>query len=204
MRRSICVPMILLLLLLTACSGAENTDAGDDLREAYRSMAGCTMEAEVSCAYENVLWMGQLRCDYVPDGSCTVEVLAPKTIAGVKAVMKEDRWQLEYADGVLAAPALGENTLSPVTCLPRLIHALREGWLLEENEEDWGEIPCIRLSVDESAADGRKIVSTIWLRQEDRTPLRGEVALGEEIILTAEFTAFAFYDKINQQEFTDS
>lgn len=204
MRRSICVPMILLLLLLTACSGAENTDAGDDLREAYRSMAGCTMEAEVSCAYENVLWMGQLRCDYVPDGSCTVEVLAPKTIAGVKAVMKEDRWQLEYADGVLAAPALGENTLSPVTCLPRLIHALREGWLLEENEEDWGEIPCIRLSVDESAADGRKIVSTIWLRREDRTPLRGEVALGEEIILTAEFTAFAFYDKINQQEFTDS
>ena len=204
MRRRICVPMILLLLLLTACGEAENTDAGDNLREAYRSMAGCTMEAEVSCAYENVLWVGQLRCDYIPDGTCTVEILAPKTIAGVKAVLKEENWQLQYEDAVLAAYALGENTLSPVTCLPRLIHALREGWLLEENEENWGEVPCIRLSVDESAADGRKIVSTMWLRREDGTPLRGEVALDGERILTAEFTAFAFYDKINQQEFTES
>jgi len=202
-RRNACVPMIL-LLLLTACGGAENVDTGAHLREPFQSMTGCTMEAEASCAYENLLWTGQLRCDYVPDGECSVEVLAPQTIAGLQAVLQEDDWQLEYEDTVLAVHTLGEDSLSPMTCLPRLMHALREGWLLEENEENWGEIPCLRLSVDESAADGRKIVSTIWLRSEDGMPLRGEIALDGEIILTAEFTAFAFYDKINQQESADS
>ena len=203
MRRNACVPMILLLLLLTACGEAEKMDTGDRLREPFQSMTGCTMEAEISCAYENLLWTGQLHCDYVPDGECSVEVLAPQTIAGVRAALREDGWQLEYEDTVLAVHTLGESSLSPVTCLPRLIHALREGWLLEENEESWGEIPCLRLSVDESSGDGRKIVSTIWLRREDGAPLRGEIALDGEIILTAEFTAFAFYDKIDQQESED-
>lgn len=204
MRKSVCVPMILLLLLLTACGGAEKVDTGTRMREPFQSMTGCTIEAEVSCAYENLLWSGQLRCDYVPGGESRVEVLAPETIAGVRAVLREDGWQLEYEDTALAVHTLGEDTLSPVTCLPRLMHSLREGWLLEENEENWGEVPCLRFSIDESTADGRKIVSTIWLREEDGIPLRGEIALEEEIILTAEFTTFAFYDKIEQQESVDS
>ena len=88
MRRNACVPMILLLLLLTACGEAEKMDTGDRLREPFQSMTGCTMEAEISCAYENLLWTGQLHCDYVPDGECSVEVLAPQTIAGVRALEK--------------------------------------------------------------------------------------------------------------------
>lgn len=199
MRRIVCVPMIW-LLLLTACGGAEKAaDPITELRESYRMMAGCTMEAEVSCADENFLWTGQLRCDYVPEGTCVVEVLAPETIAGVRAVLEEENWQLKYEDLVLAVGDLGEDALTPVTCLPRLMHGLREGWLLEENEENWGETACIRLTLDESTADGRKILSTLWLCLEDGLPLRGEVTLEEEIILTAEFTAFAFYDKIDQQ-----
>lgn len=201
MRRLLCVPMIGLFLLLTACGGTEEKgDRVTQLREMYQAMTGCTMEAEVSCAYDTQVWRGQLRCDYVPAGECVIEVLAPETIAGVRAVLRPDGWQLEYEDLALAVGALGEDTLSPVTCLPRLMHALREGWLLEENEETWNETACVRLTVDESAADGRKIVSTVWLRQEDGSPVRGEIALEDEIILSAEFTGFSFYDKIDQQE----
>lgn len=195
MRRTLCVPMIL-LFLLSACGRTEKEQSAD-LRETYRTMTGCTMEATVSCAYETLLWTGELRCVYVPDGEIMIEVLAPETIAGIRAVLWEDKWQLEYEDLVLAADMLGEPSLSPMTCLPRLMHTLREGWLLEQNEESWGEVPCIRLSLDESLPDGRKIVSTLWLRKEGGMPLRGEIALEDEIILTAEFTEFSFYDKIN-------
>ena len=45
-----------------------------------------------------------------------------------------------------------------------------------------------------------KIVSTVWLRQEDGTPLRGEIAVDGEIILTADFTSFAFCDTIESTE----
>lgn len=59
--------------------------------------------------------------------------------------------------------------------------------------------PCLRLTVDQSGVQDGKILSTIWLRQDDGTPLRGEIAVDDEIILTAEFTSFAFYDTIEDQ-----
>ena len=83
-------------------------------------------------------------------------------------------------------------------CLPRLMNALREGWLLEENEETWQEIPCLRLSMDQSGAQGGKIISTVWLSQEGGTPVRGEIAVDGETILTAEFTSFAFCDTVEE------
>ena len=72
--------------------------------------------------------------------------------------------------------------------------------VLEENEETWNEVPCLRITVDQSGSQDGKIISTVWLRQEDGTPLRGEIAVDGEIILTAEFTSFAFYDTIENQE----
>ena len=51
----------------------------------------------------------------------------------------------------------------------------------------------------QTGTDGGKIVSTVWLC-EDGTPLRGEIGVDGEIILTAEFTDFAFYGTINGQE----
>ena len=167
------------------------------LREVYQIMTGCTMEATVSCAYDTLLWTGDLRCEYVPAGESVIEVLVPESIAGVRGVLRQDGWYLEYEDVVLAADTLGDDSLSPMTCLPRLMHALQKGWLLEENTETWGDTPCIRLSFDESLPDGRKIISTLWVRETDGLPVCGEIALENEIILTAEFTRFAFYDKIN-------
>ena len=156
------------------------------------------MEAVVLCDQQGMEWEAQLRCEYFPDGESTVEVLSPETIAGVKAVFTDSDWRLEYERDSLNAGTLSGEALSPAVCLPRLMNALRDGWLLEENQEQWGEIPCLRLSLDQSGTDGGKIVSTVWLRTEDGTPLRGEIAVGGENILTAEFTKFAFCDTMDK------
>ena len=39
-------------------------------------------------------------------------------------------------------------------------------------------------------------LSTVWLNLADGTPVRGEIAVDGEIILTADFTSFSFYDTI--------
>ena len=194
MRKGICVPMIM-LLLLTACGETEH-ESGETARRNYQEMSGCTMEATVRCDQENLEWEALLKCEYVPDGESTVEVLAPETIAGVRVVFSDADWRLEYDEVSLNVGTLSSEKLSPAVCLPRLMDALREGWLLEENEEAWGEIPCWRISLDQSGGQGKKIISTLWLCVEDGTPLRGEIAVDGEIILTAEFTKFAFYDTI--------
>ena len=197
-----CVPMITLLLLLAACGGGGGGEEADaaaaDLRNRYHDMAGCAMEAAVSCDQEGLAWEAELRCEYVPGGESTVEVLAPETIAGVRAVLTEPEWRLEYEGDSLNAGTLSSEEISPAACLPRLMSALRDGWLLEENEEDWNGVPCLRLTVDQSGVKDGKILSTLWLRRDEGTPLRGEIAVDGEIILTADFTSFTFYDTIPQ------
>lgn len=201
MRKWMCVPMIALCLLLTACGGPGDGEAdAASLRDAYHDMTGCTMEAAVTCVREDQVWTAELRCGYVPDGDTTVEVLSPEPIAGVRAVLHGDSWDLEYEDLCLDVGTLSSQELSPMACLPRLMDALRDGWLLEENKEEWEGTPCLRLTVDQSGIRDGKILSTLWLRLEDGTPLRGEVAVEDEIILTAEFTAFSFYDMMEGQE----
>lgn len=197
MRKFFCyVPMMTLFFLLTAC-GEAGKESAETFRTPYQEMAGCTMEATVRCDQEGAEWEALLTCEYLPDGESTVEVLSPESIAGVRAVFGDADWRLEYEGDSLNAGALSREEISPALCLPRLIHALREGWLLEENEEQWGEIPCLRICLDQSGAQDGKILSTIWLRTDNGTPLRGEIAVDGEIILTAEFTNFSFYDTVD-------
>lgn len=198
MREWRCVPMIALCLLLTACGGAGEEEAAD-LRDHYHDMAGCSMEAQVTCDQQGAEWAAELRCEYVPGGESIVEVLSPETIAGVKAVLRDTDWYLEYEGESLDAGALSREEISPAACLPRLMNALRDGWLLEENKEVWNGVPCLRLTVDQSGTQDGNILSTVWLREDGGTPLRGEIDVDGEIILTAEFTAFSFYDTIDSQ-----
>ena len=197
MRKCIAVPMMTLCLLLCGC-GTEKETTGEDLRQAYLDAPGCTMTATVSCDQEGRSWEGALRCDYVPGGDSTVEVLSPELIAGVKAIVGEDL-SLSYEGEVLnIAPLTGED-LSPATCLPQLMDALRSGWLLEENRETWGETECVRLMMDQSGKD-QKIISTLWQRLRAGSPVHGELAVEEEVIFTVEFTEFTFCDIIDAEE----
>ena len=197
MRGGSCVPRMALCLLPTACGGA-GEDGTEALREPYREMAGCTMEAEVACGQAGLEWEAALRCDYVPGGESTVEVLAPETIAGVRARVSGEDLALDFAGEVLNAGRLSGEAVSPSACLPALMDALRDGWLLEENEEDWNGTPCLRLCLDQTGPGGGKLLSTLWLRQEDGTPLRGEIAVDGAQILTAEFTSFSFCDTLGE------
>ena len=199
MRKGVCVPMIALCLLLAGCGGTEETKVAN-VRDRYHDMAGCSMTAVVSCAQEDQRWEATLQCEYIPDGESTVEVLEPETIAGVRAKLSDTDWSLEYEGNVLNIGPLSDEEISPVASLPRLMNALRDGWLLEENQEKRGEVPCLRITVDQSGVQDGKILSTLWLRQDDGTPLRGEISVDGEIILTAEFTSFAFYDTIKDPE----
>lgn len=200
MRHGKCVPMMALVLLLTACGGGAGEAETVDVRQRYHDMTGCTMEASVVCGQEGLEWEALLRCEYVPEGESTVEVLEPSSIAGVRAVLSDSDWRIEYEDACLNVGVLGSEEISPAACLPRLMSALRDGWLLEENQEDWAETPCLRLTVDQSGLQDGKIVSTVWLRQADGTPLRGEIAVDGEIILAADFTSFAFCDTMEPTE----
>ena len=153
MRKGICVPMMTLCLMLCSC-GAKEAEP-ESVQSRYQEMAGCTMEAEICCDQKGTEWEAVLRCDYIPGENSTVEVLLPETIAGIRAVFDDTEWCLEYEDAVLDIGTLSEEKISPALCLPLLMDALREGWILEENTEDWNGVPCLRVTMDQSGDHGK-------------------------------------------------
>ena len=187
--------MIFPLLLLTACGGEQSQiDDASALRYRYQQMQGCDMEASVFCTQYGAPWEAVLKCSYVPDGESVIEVVSPETIAGV-TVLFDGASRFVSADGKrLNAGSVSAENVSPSDALPRLMDALRDGWLLEENAEDWNGVPCTRLTLDQTGNAGGKLFSTVWLRQDDATPLRGEIAVDGETVMTLEFTSFAFSD----------
>ena len=188
-----CVPMIALCLLLCGCKEqAEETD----IRAAYREMSGCELTMKVVCGEAQREWAATLQCHYAPEGESTVEVTEPLELAGVRAVLREADWSLEYSDLCLNIGPLSAEQISPATVPVRMLNALREGWLLEQNDESREGVPCTRLALDQTGASDTDIVTTVWLRQADGTPFLGEIAVDGETILTVRFTKFGFCDTI--------
>ena len=198
MRKWYCVPMMTLCLILFGCGAGQGEAEEQAAQKEYRNMHGCIMEAEVAggIGEENACEF-TLRCEYDPEGESIVEVLAPETVAGIRAAVGSDTLSVIYEDLCLPAGALSRERISPAACLPWLMDSLRDGWLMEESEEELNGIPCLRLCLDETD-DGAKMEATVWLRKEDWTPVRGEIAVDGEKILTAEFTSFEFCDTITE------
>ena len=192
MRKGPCVPMMALCLLLMGC-GAGEESAAEALRQPYREMTGCAMTAEVRLSGEDgTVGDFTLRCEYDPEGVTTVEVLAPGTAAGVTAELDGEALSLRYQDLCLGAGTVSGEKLSPMECLPELMAALREGWLLAESREEVEGEPCLRLELDRTGREGGKIVSTLYLREGDGAPVYGELAAEGEVLLKAAFTDFTF------------
>ena len=192
MRKGSCVPMMALCLLLMGC-GAGEESAAEALRQPYREMTGCAMTAEVRLSGEDgTVGDFTLRCEYDPEGVTTVEVLAPETAAGVIAEIDGEDLTLRYRDLVLGAGTVSGEKLSPMECLPELMAAAREGWLLSESRETVGEEPCLRLTLDRTGEEGGKIVSTLYLREGDGIPVYGEIAVEGTVVLKAAFTDFTW------------
>ena len=198
MRKWYCVPMMTLCLILIGCGAGRGETEEQTAQKEYRNMHGCVMEAEVTGGIgEESASTFALRCEYDSEGESIVEVLAPETVAGVRAVVGSDTLSVIYEDLCLPAGTLSRERISPAACLPWLMDSLRDGWLLEECEEELNGIPCLRLCLDETD-DGAKMEATVWLRKEDWTPVRGEITVDGEKILTAEFTSFEFCDTITK------
>ena len=78
--------------------------------------------------------------------------------------------------------------MSPANCIPYLLRALAEGYVLEVGEETLEDIPCLRLALDTTDADGEKVVCTVWLAEED--PVYAELSRDGKLLLSVRFTAF--------------
>ena len=108
----------MLMLLLTACGGGgEKVDPAAELQTQYAALASATMEADITCHYDDEVRTYTLLCAYTP-GESTVTVLAPSNLSGISATVSDGKLQLSYEDISLDAGTYSAAAISPVAPPP--------------------------------------------------------------------------------------
>ena len=189
----------MLLLLLTACGGGgkKEEDLTAQLQAQYAAVASATMEADITCHYEDEVREYTLLCAYTPQAS-TVTVLSPANLAGISATVENGTLSLSY-DGIsLDAGSYSAAAISPVAALPKLMEAAAKGYPSEQSEEAVGERTCLRLACDLESDEG--ILYTTWFDQETLLPLRSEISADGTLVFEVAWNKF---EVTGQQEAAD-
>lgn len=206
-RTGLCALMMSLPLFLCACGALNGGGDGEEgkkdsaqlLQEEYQGLDGCDLTAKVRCDWDGEVEDYTLRCSWNADGVSTVEVLEPVLLQGVQAEFDREKLTLTY-DGVsLPAGTLSEEELSPAQCLPMLMDAICDGYILEKGAEEIDGQMCARLLFDVTGGQGNKIHDTIWFGA-DHVPIRAEVEVDGAVIFMVEFTAFQVRTGAQEEE----
>lgn len=182
----------MLMLLLTACGGGEERDPAAELQQQYAAVGAATLEADVTCHYDDEVREYTLLCAYTPESS-TVTVLAPANLAGISATVEEGTLTLSYEDISLDAGSYSAAAISPVAALPKLMEAASAGYAAEQSEEELGERKCLRLSCDLS--DDTDTLYTTWFDQETLLPLRSEISVDGAVVFEVAWSRFEVTDR---------
>ena len=132
------VPLLLILSLLLGGCTNKNEARFRAFSEELRARNDAVLTAQVRAEYDDQSCAFTLRCAEDGSGGCTVEVIEPELIRGVRAHMSADGTKLLY-DGVCVDTGEGGSSLSPMGALPLLLGALREGAL----DSVWKEDGCL-------------------------------------------------------------
>ena len=178
---------LMLTLLLTACGGEEERDPASELQAAYAGLAAATLEADITCHYDDETRTYTMLCDYTP-GSSTVTVLAPEDLAGISATVAEGELTLSYEDVSLDAGSYSAAAISPVAALPKLMEAAAAGYVSQQSVEELGERSCLRLSCDLDGEEGD--LYTTWFDQETLLPLYSEISVDGVVVYQVAWSRF--------------
>lgn len=192
-------------LLLTACGGGGGGSEAEELalqvRGEYLAMTGCSGTAVVTADYGQRVYRYELQ--FTADEQETVlNLTAPETVAGITARLSgEEGSLLEYDGAVLETGALNEDGLTPVSAIPALLTAVREGYLdcctLEEGE---GAAQLRLLIRDPEQQPGTGIETTLWFDGSSRRLCRGEISRDGFCIIQCEFSDFKAENSLNSGE----
>lgn len=184
MKQIILLPLCLLLL----CSGCGNrSNTAESIQSQYSRVITAEMEAEVTFHDTQEERSFTLQCAFTPESS-SVTVTAPDSVKGITTTVTGDELTVAYDGTVLSAG--GSGRFGPVNSLPLLLHAIGEGYLLEESQETLEDTPCYRLALDTSVGE-MALVCTVWLDGETLLPLYAEFAENGAVVVSVKFLAFS-------------
>ncbi len=189
----LCTQMILLLLLLTACSGKESSLNAMALafRTDYLNMQHWEGSMQVRADYGERVYEYGLSFVGDKEGELRLTIEQPDALSGVTAVIAKDQTQLEFEGERLETGPLSENGVTPVDALPALLRYLTEGYIAECGKETLEERDCLRLNFrDPEALSGDGEEAVLWLDAATGDLVQAELSQDGFTVLYCQFSAF--------------
>lgn len=131
--------IILPLLLCAALCGCGGAAAGNAVQDQYRTVRTARLEAEVTSHTDTDSRTFTLLCSYDAAGDAITTVTQPHELAGLTAVASGE--DLTLACEGLQLPVGASSDICPANCLPYLLRALANGYVLEQGAETLEDAP---------------------------------------------------------------
>jgi len=198
MRRTVLFVLMISLLLLSACAGAEGWEERlQRERETWQRAQRLDFVAELRADLGESVFCCTLEGSRSP-GELNLCFLEPEMAKGIRLRQTAEDTQLLYEGLALSVGALAGSELSPAEALPLLLEALLRGHLTElyqeKNEEN--TIVCVQMYVD----DG---IYALFRFDESLKPLQGELVSGERTVATVYFQSFTSEQGVSDNETPD-
>ena len=178
--KKLLLPLIF-ILFFTGC-GQNGTPRGMALRQRMNDSNGCAFTAEVRAYIEKEEYVFSLDCESGNSDAVTFTVTAPASLSGITGNLSSGSGSLTFDGQALAFPMLAQGTMSPISSVLVLLHALRGGYLTDEGKEG--------LTIDETY-QGVPLRLSVTLNDEDM-PAFAEIFQDGERILSLTLTNFRF------------
>ena len=176
--------LLLVLMLLTGCSGKQKELEQAMTLRAKLLASTCSFDAKVTADYGDKLYVFTMQCEGDTRGDLSFTVLEPESISGIAGVISKDGGKLTFDDTALAFPLMADDLLTPVSAPWILLKTLRGGYLRAANME--GEL--LHLIIDDSYEEDA-LQLDIWLNG-DNQPVQADILYDGRRILTVQVSNF--------------
>lgn len=195
MRLRLAAVLMILLCLLSAC-GSKETDglqAPMDFRAALLQAGTCTFQAQITADCGETVYEFKVDCTCSADGTASITVLEPQSIAGITARISENGNELVYDGMAVAFDALAGGNAAPV-CAPSLaVDAWTNAYIRAAGKE--GE--CLRVTY-ERGYDEEQLIIDCWF-DEKNVPICAEICYNNQTVLKMEIETFSFVSGGNNE-----
>ena len=177
--KRIIIPILLCAFFLSACGKNRGESDFKAFSERLDALETLSFTAQVRAEYEHKTARFGLSYEEGSDGG-RVTVLAPELIRGVSARVKPGSSTLEYDSVVLDTGSLDSFGLSPLSSLPAMLRAMRQGHVDSVWEEDGKTV--VMLEPDD------ELRCTVWFSKGDMRPLRAELITDGRVTVYVEIS----------------
>ncbi len=175
---------LILILLLSSCQGSKNNGQALalDIRASLIAAGKLELTAAVRADYGNRVY--DFTFNYTGNADKgELEITAPESIAGLKAVVSVSGGTLMYDGAVLDTGAVTKDGLSPAEAIPVLISQWQSGCISGCNYEKFGDIQALAVTTDITET----VHQRTWFDVKTRLPIRAELSDNGKMVIACQF-----------------